>query len=304
VTRFGLLGFGEAASALASGLTLAPGDEIAAFDPALRTDPVRARAAVDAGVTVLDDVSLLATCDLVLSLVTPAVALAVARGYAPHAPAGQHYLEANSTAPPVKLAIAAELEPRGVHVTDGVLTGGGIQLDGVGIPISLAGRDAELVAGLLVGVGLKAAVIGEEVGQAAAMKMLRGVVIKGLEALSVEALTAARAYGLDDVVVDSLSETLDRWDIRDFVEMLVRSHTMHCGRRSVEVRMIRETVAGTGLEPLMSAAAQELFERSAAANLLLPGGDHPRGLHDSVGVLVDALIDHDPARGAGGGEHT
>jgi hypothetical protein len=72
----------------------------------------------------------------------------------------------------------------------------------------------------------------------------------------------------------------------------------------VEVRMIRETVAGTGLEPLMSAAAQELFERSAAANLLLPGGDHPRGLHDSVGVLVDALIDHDPARGAGGGEHT
>jgi 3-hydroxyisobutyrate dehydrogenase-like beta-hydroxyacid dehydrogenase len=291
MTRLGLLGFGEAGSQLAAGMQLAADDGVAAFDPVLVEDAARRERAEAAGVRVLDRLEELRKCDVVFALVTPAAALPAAQGYAAHAPAGQLYIDGNSTAPPVKQAIAEVLEPLGVRVVDAVLTGGGIQLDGHRIPISLAGADAEETAALLRRLGLVADAIGTTVGQAAAMKMLRGVVIKGLEALSVEALTAARSYGLEETVLDSLTETLDRWDIRDFVSMLVRSHTMHCGRRSVEVRMIRETVEATGLEPVMMEAAQRLFERSAAQDLSRADGRPPETLSEGVDLLVDALID-------------
>lgn len=291
MTSLGFLGFGEAGGELAAGMQLTEEDVLTAFDPALLEDANRRERADAAGVRVLDGLQELSGCDVVLSLVTPAAALPAAQSYAEYARNGQLYIEANSTAPPVKRAIAEVLEPRGLRVVDAVLTGGGIQLDGHRIPISLAGAEAEQTAQLLRSMGLTAEAIGDTVGQAAAMKMLRGVVIKGLEALSVEALTAARSYGLEEAVLDSLTETLDRWDIRDFVAMLVRSHTMHCGRRSVEVRMIRETVEATGLEPVMMAAAQQLFERSAAAEMRPPDGRPTEGLNDSIDLLLNALID-------------
>lgn len=290
MTDVGFLGFGEAGACLAGGMELAEDDRLRAFDPVFGQDATRRDAAQAAGVEVLDSIDGLGSCDVVLALVTPAAALEAARGYAPHARMGQVYVEANSTAPPVKQEVEGLLGPLGIHVVDAVLTGGGIQLDGHRIPISLAGPEAGRVEVLFRRLGLNAETMGTEVGQAAAMKMLRGIVIKGLEALSVEAVTAARAYGLEEVMLRSLTETLDRWKIRDFVSMLVRSHTMHCGRRSVEVRMIRETVAASGLEPVMMEAAQRLFERSAREDLRGPDGQPPDDLTESADVLVDALI--------------
>jgi 3-hydroxyisobutyrate dehydrogenase-like beta-hydroxyacid dehydrogenase len=269
MTVVGFLGFGEVASRFAEGMDRSAGVRVLAYDRAVEDGDATAirEMAAEIDVELLDAPGGLAEADVVLSVVTPAAAVAAASSYAPHAPPGQLYVDCNSTAPEVKLDVAAALAPRNARVVDGVLTGGGISLDGHRIPISLAGPDAAEVADLLTGFGFVAEVVGGELGQAAAMKMLRGVVIKGLEALSVEAFVAARAYGIEDLVLASISESLDRWSTADFLQMLVRTHTEHCTRRAVEVRMIKETVAGTGLEPIMAEAAQRLFERSASADL-------------------------------------
>lgn len=269
MTVVGYLGFGEVARRFAGGMDRPAGCRLLAYDRVVEVgDATAAREeAADLGVQLLDSPGGLAEADLVLSVVTPAAARAAASSYAPHAPGGQTYVDLNSTAPEVKLEVESVLAPRGIRVVDGVMTGGGISLDGHRIPISLAGPGAQEVADQLTGFGLVAEVVGGEFGQAAAMKMLRGVVIKGLEALSIEAFVAARAYGIEDLVLASISESLDRWSTADFLQMLVRTHTEHCTRRAVEVRMIKETVAGTGLEPIMAEAAQRLFERSAAADL-------------------------------------
>jgi 3-hydroxyisobutyrate dehydrogenase-like beta-hydroxyacid dehydrogenase len=262
-TRWGLIGFGEAGRVIGAALA-ASGADLAVHDRVL-LDPSRgpgvAEAVRAAGAQPVVDLAGLADRDVVLSLVTPATAVAAAEQFAATARAGTLYVDLNSTAPQVKEAVVAALD--GVRVVDGVMTGGGIQLDGSRIPIALAGPDADEAAGLLAAAGFRAAVVGEQVGAAAALKMLRTVVVKGLEGLWTEALLAAHELDVVEPLLAMVEETLDRWPTRDFATMLVTTHVAHAGRRQVEARMARDTVAGLGVEPLMSAALTAREERTA-----------------------------------------
>lgn len=286
-TRWGLVGFGEAGRVIGGALA-ASGADLAVHDRVL-LDPERgpglAEAVRAAGAQPVPDVAALADRDVVLSLITPATALAAAEGFAPVAGAGVLYVDLNSTAPQVKEAVAAALP--GARVVDGVMTGGGIQLDGSRIPISLAGPDAAEAARLLADAGFSAAVVGERVGAAAALKMLRGVVVKGMEGLWTEALLAASALDVVEPLLAMVEETLDRWATRDFATMLVTTHVAHAARRLVEVRMVRDTVAGTGVEPLMAAALVAREERTARGleQLGRGPGEVPATLAEALEVL-------------------
>ncbi|MGY1723481.1 DUF1932 domain-containing protein [Blastococcus sp. SYSU DS0533] len=285
--RWGLIGFGEAGRVI-GGAVAAAGADLLVHDRVLR-DPDRgpaARAAIEAaGAGAAEDLAALADRDVVLSLVTPATAVAAAVECAVGTRDDLLYVDLNSTAPGEKRAVAEALG--GDRVVDGVMTGGGIRLDGAAIPISLAGPQAARAAELLRGVGLQAGVVGGEVGAAAALKMLRSVVVKGMEGLWVEALLAARELGVVEPLIAMVEETLDRYPTRDFATMLVTTHVGHAGRRQVEVRMARDTVAGTGVPPLLSGgllARHELTARGLAAAGHEPG-EVPGSLADALDVL-------------------
>ena len=285
--RWGLLGFGEAGRVI-GGAVAAAGADLLVHDRAL-PDPSRGpavRAAIAAaGAAAADDVAELADRDVVLSLVSPATAVAAAAGYARHARNGVLYVDLNSTEPTAKREVAAVLA--GVRVVDGVMTGGGITLDGADIPISLAGPDAAEAAALLAGLGLNASVVGSEVGAAAALKMLRTVVVKGLEGLWVEALLAARRLDVVEPLIAMVEETLDRYPTREFATMLVTTHVAHAGRRAVEVRMARDTVAGTGVPPLLSGGLVQRHELSARG--LATAGHEAGALPPSLGAALAVL---------------
>lgn len=285
--RVGLLGFGEAGRALAP--VLAARSELHVHDAAFAADPGRAGPVADLGATAVPDVAGLAPCELVLSLVTPAAALDAATAFAPHAAPGTLYVDLNSTAPEGKRAVAAALPP--ARVVDGVLTGGGIRLDGAAIPISLAGPDAAGAAALLRRLGLTATPVGTEVGAAAALKMLRGVVVKGLEALCVEALLAAAELDLVEPLLDDVAASLDR-PAREFLSMLVTTHVAHAGRRRVEAALVRDTVAGTGVAPVMSTATAELIGRTADAG----AGGVPGTVAEALAALRGLLVTPGGAR--------
>ena len=159
-TRWGLVGFGEAGRVIGAALA-ASGADLAVHDRVL-LDPERgpglAEAVRAAGAQPVADVAGLADRDVVLSLVTPATALGAAEALAAVVGDGVLYVDLNSTAPPVKEAVAAALPA--ARVVDGVMTGGGIRLDGSRIPISLAGPDAPEAARLLAGAGFRTAVVG------------------------------------------------------------------------------------------------------------------------------------------------
>jgi 3-hydroxyisobutyrate dehydrogenase-like beta-hydroxyacid dehydrogenase len=285
--RWGLIGFGEAGRII-GGAIAATGVDLAVHDRVL-LDPARGATVRDAvtaaGATPVDDLAAFADRDVVVSLVTPATAVPAAQGYAPHARDGALYVDLNSTAPDAKHEIAALLG--GVRVVDGVMTGGGIQLDRDQIPIALAGPDAAEAVELLTAAGLNAAVVGTEVGAAAALKMLRSVVVKGMEGLWVEALLAARQMGVVEPLLANIEETLDRYSARDFATMLVTTHVGHAGRRQVEVRGSRDTVAGTGVPPLLSDGILARYERDARG--LAAAGAEPGVVPPTLDAALEIL---------------
>jgi 3-hydroxyisobutyrate dehydrogenase-like beta-hydroxyacid dehydrogenase len=293
--KWGLIGFGEAGRVIGGALTSA-GIDLVVHDYAL-TDPTRRKdllaAVAAAGARAADDVSELADRDVVLALVTPATAVAAAEAFAPYVRDGVLYVDLNSTAPQAKHEVRDRLPT--ARVVDGVMTGGGITLDGARIPVSLAGPQAQEAADLLCAAGLNAATVGEEVGAAAALKMLRSVVIKGMEALWAEALLAADQLDVVEPLFAMVEETLDRWRTRDFAAMLVSTHVAHAGRRQVEARMVRETVESAGVESIMSSAVVARQERTAAGLTALGrrAGDVPASLGEALAVLR-AIQDGEP----------
>ena len=118
LTRITWLGFGQVAVTLSQPLA-AHGAQLSAYDLLLEQPggeaTLRARAKGAAGgplkVRFVPLAEALAGAELILSAVTAQVALEVAQRAAPHLRAGQVYLDLNSIAPTVKVAIGEALAP-------------------------------------------------------------------------------------------------------------------------------------------------------------------------------------------------
>lgn len=295
-TRVGILGFGEAGACFAR-LARGSGAKVLVVDHnvARGGEKAEAKALLAAEIDVLlsGDVSTLAACDVVLSVVAPRTALDAARGYAESRGGGpvfgeQLWVDLNSTAPSTKIEVADLLRAVGVDAVDGVLVGGGVRLDGDEVPILLAGPRHAHAVDVLRGLGLRADPLSDELGAASALKMLRSAAIKGFEAQLVETLIGAERYGLVDEVLSSLVDLFDRFPAQSLLEHLIQSHADHCGRRSGEVEMVRDTLASRDVDPVMASAALAVFERSARAPSPRPWDDS-RSLTEVVQNLSRAM---------------
>lgn len=295
-TRVGIVGFGEAGTCFAR-LARGSGAEVIVSDHNVTRGgekaDAKARTAAEIDVSLTGDVGALSGCDVVLSVVAPRTTLDAARGYAESREAGpasgeQLWIDLNSTAPNTKIEVAYLLRDVGVDVVDGVLVGGGVRLDGDEVPILLAGPRHARAVDVLRTLGLRADPLSDELGAASALKMLRSAAIKGFEAQLVETLIGADRYGLAEEVLSSLADLFDRFPAKSLLEHLIQSHADHCGRRSGEVEMVRDTLADRDVDPVMASAALAVFERSARAPSPRPWDDS-RTLTDVVQNLARGM---------------
>ena len=255
--RVALIGFGEAGESFAR----APGwrGETRAWDLL----PERREAMAACGVETGEDAATaLADRAFLLSLVTADAALAAAREYAPLLPEGALWCDMNSVAPETKRAAAAAIEAAGGRYVDVAVMA---PVDkGLAVPLLLAGPHALAAQPLLEALGFtNLRVVGDEVGRASAIKMIRSVMVKGLEALSWECATAAEAAGVLDEITASLdaSEKAVGWAQR-FAYNRERMET-HGLRRAAEMEESARTLEGLGVEPVMTRGTIEL-QRAAA----------------------------------------
>jgi Domain of unknown function (DUF1932) len=78
--------------------------------------------------------------------------------------------------------------------------------------------------------------------------------IKGVEALLTESMLAAREWGVEGRVLESLSNLLPSDDWEALATYMISRSLVHGTRRAEEMREAAHTVAATGIEPLMSDA--------------------------------------------------
>jgi 3-hydroxyisobutyrate dehydrogenase-like beta-hydroxyacid dehydrogenase len=94
-------------------------------------------------------------------------------------------------------------------------------------------------------------VVGDAVGGAAAIKMIRSVMIKGIEALTLVCFLAAARAGVLDEVTASLKNNYPGLDWNQLSEYNLERMASHGERRAAEMEESAATLRELGLDPLM-----------------------------------------------------
>ncbi|MCP3381280.1 DUF1932 domain-containing protein [Bradyrhizobium sp. CCGUVB4N] len=256
--RLGLVGYGEIGSTIGKGLREAGLEQVFSYDKYAFDGPYadliqsRARAA---GVTLVKSNRELAdAAELIFSVTPGSASLDSAASFAPVLDGRHTFLDFASATPKVKYGVAERLAKTGAVLGDGSIMG--TSQMGYTMHMLSSGPAGRRVVDLLVPWGMSIEYVGEKLGTASGIKILRSVLIKGIEALIDEMLLAAGSYGLDEAVLASASKTLTR-PFMDTVASLIPSGVIHAKRRTEEVEMAAEAVADAGIEPLMARATVE-----------------------------------------------
>lgn len=280
------IGFGEAGQAIGGGLA-GEGARIAAYDLKFDGPEREARlvGAAELGVLAAESAAAAAAeADIVASTVTAGATGDVARAAAAYLRPGQVFLDLNSVSPAEKQAGAAAVEAAGGrYVEAAIMSPVHPRLHKV--PILFAGPTAEELAERLRPLGMDIDIAGRAFGAASAIKMCRSIMIKGLEALTVECLMTARAYGVEDRVSASLAASYPGLDWPTYKGYLLGRVLVHGARRAEEMRCAAETVATIGLAPKMAKATADL--QQWVADLAVDWKDTTNG---DVAARVDALL--------------
>lgn len=191
--------------------------------------------------------------EVVFSVVTADQALAAAQSAAENLPGGALWLDCNSCAPETKRAAAGVIEAAGGRYVD-VAVMSPVHPKGHRVPLLVSGPHATEARDVLLTFEMCPEVAGEAVGQASAIKMLRSVMIKGLEALMAECLLSARRAGVEEQVLSSLEASDPDIAWRRRASYNLERMMMHGVRRAAEMREVAATVADLDLPNGMSAA--------------------------------------------------
>ena len=259
--RIAMIGLGEAGGVFAKGLLASGLFDVAGYD-ALLEDPASAPAvrAKISSIGITECSSLEHACreaDLVFSAVTAVAASEVAERASRYLGPGQFFFDINSVSPSVKRSSAQVIERSGAAYVEGAVMAP-VGPSGIAVEILVAGGRAGELAALLTPAGMNLGVIADTIGKASAIKMCRSSMIKGLEALVVECFVTARAYGIEDAIVDSLNRSFPGTDWETRGAYMTSRVLKHGRRRAGELREVATTVAEAGLAPRMAPAAAEV----------------------------------------------
>jgi 3-hydroxyisobutyrate dehydrogenase-like beta-hydroxyacid dehydrogenase len=228
--------------------------------------------------------------DLIISAVTAASSADVAGQASQTLRAGQIFLDINSCSPATKRSNSQAVQSSGADYVEAAVMAP-VPPQRLKVPMLLGGSRAAELARVLSGLGMNATFISEEIGVASAVKMCRSVVIKGLEALAVESLFAARRFGAEREVLASLQGTFPGMGWQDKLpDYLISRAAEHGRRRAAEMREVAHTLEGVGVKPTMAlatAARQDALIDAMTSHDV----SYPHGQPFSWRSLADALAE-------------
>jgi 3-hydroxyisobutyrate dehydrogenase-like beta-hydroxyacid dehydrogenase len=290
IPAIAFIGFGEAGSTIAGGLRSAGIDRLSAFDINAETPglgpQITARAS-DSRTTLVGSSEALARAgEILLSAVTSSSALDAARQTAPFLQARHIYVDLNSVSPALKRQIAEVIGATGARFVEAAVMAP-VRPYGHRVPMLLGGEAAQLFADTMTPFGMRLDVLPSvAIGSAAAVKMCRSIVVKGLEALMVECVLAATQFDADELVFASLDESFPGIDWKRLADYMTGRVVVHGERRAREMEEVAETLRAIGIDPIMAEATARRQDWAAALNLRAQfGSEGPATYREMIEAL-------------------
>ena len=288
--RIGFIGFGEVASTFARAMQ-EHGAAVAAYDLLFAHPEGRrmlAARAQDLPINFGPLPDVVGGADYVLSTVTTQAAREAAAACAQHLRPGQVFLDLNSTSPAAKQELARLIGPSGADFVEGAILGA-VGATGAATEILTGGPKAAEAAAALSALGLRARYYSPEIGKASMFKMLRSIFSKGLEAVLVEFLIAARRAGMAEDLWRDVAEFMTHNRFEAVASNWVRTHAVAHSRRHHEMVQVLETMQELGVKPVVSEAVKALFERSASLGLEQAFPEKPGSMEEVIEHMEQRL---------------
>ena len=244
-TRICVLGLGEAGAAIAGDLAAQDAVEVHGYDPVAADTPAGVERHDEVGRAVVD-------ADLVLAITPAADATTALVQTLDTIPGEAVYADLSTAAPRLKQRLAGLAAAAGLRFVDVALMSP-VPGGGLGTPALASGPAATSFVATMRPLGMPVEALGDEPGRAAAAKLLRSVLMKGLAGVLIEALRAAEAAGLGAETWDNLVGQLGAID-ETMVRRLVTGTGVHARRRLHEMEAAVELLAEVGVDPLMTRA--------------------------------------------------
>ena len=295
VDSLGFVGFGEAAFHLAKGLRESGVKRTVAFDIHMHTaglgEKIQERARETGTALVEFSAALPAAADVIISAVTADQAVDAARQTAPYLTARHTYADLNSVSPRTKKTVGEVVASSGAHFVE-IAVMGPIPPQLHKTPMLLGGATAPKFQELFTPYGMQMAVVStDHIGRAAAVKMFRSVVYKGLEALIFECVLGASKYGAEERVFASLAESFPGIDWKKLADYMIGRVVVHGERRAREMDEVARTLEELGIEPMMAAATARRMDWAADLDLKSQfGGEFPKTYQEVLNALSKPTI--------------
>ncbi|MBZ5676795.1 MAG: DUF1932 domain-containing protein [Acidobacteriia bacterium] len=290
VESLGFVGFGEAAFHLAKGLREAGVKRTVAFDIHVHTpglgEKIQERARETGTALVEFSAALPAAADVIVSAVTADQAVDAAKQTAPYLTSRHVYADLNSVSPRTKEKVGEVITRSGARFVE-IAVMGPIPPHLHRTPMLLGGASAPEFEDLFTPYGMRLDVVStDQIGRAAAVKMFRSVIYKGLEALIFECVLGASQYGAEPRVFASLAENFPGIDWKKLADYMVGRVVVHGERRAREMDEVARTLEELGIEPMMAAATARRMDWAADLDLKGKfGGEFPKTYQE----VLDAL---------------
>jgi len=282
------IGFGEAAQAFAEGLRQEKrAVSLQAFDLKTAGPEAHLKHADYNKWNVVGKMSSADAChkaDLIFSLVTADQAENAASAAAETNLCSALFLDCNSCAPDTKKRSAKKITAAGGRYIDlSIMTPVHPNLHKSSC--LMAGAEAQAALDVTTSLGMNTKVVGRQVGAASVRKMVRSVMVKGLEALTLECFLAARAAGIEDEVISSLETSYPGFGWAQRAPYMLERMITHGNRRADEMLEVAQTLRDLEIKPHMASAITKCHREVGLMEL-----DSQTIDSQNLGALSDAIL--------------
>jgi 3-hydroxyisobutyrate dehydrogenase-like beta-hydroxyacid dehydrogenase len=282
--QIALIGFGEAATAFVEGWAGKAEAVFATFDIKVESKTTQAALlnkcqalAVACEASNADAVS---GKQAVFSFVTAGQSLSAAEATACSIEKGAFFFDCNSCSPGTKRKAAQLIAEAGGRYVD-VAVMAPVYPAMNKTPVSICGPNVAAAFEYMNALDMKPTLIEGDVGVASSTKMVRSIMMKGLEALMMECVLTGRQAGVDEAVLNSLEKTYPGFGWKDKAAYMAERVMVHGKRRAAEMREVAITVQELGLEGRMAAATVD-WHQEIGDLALDPGEDDYESRIDSL----------------------